>query len=187
MLENLKIDNSWTLFLDRDGVINKKLINRYVQNWSEFEFLPGSIEAIRKFNQMIPRIVIVTNQQGIGKGLMGERDLDLIMRKMCEGLSEKNARIDAWFHCPHLHFLNCHCRKPNTGMLMKAKYHFPEINLNHSIMVGDAASDMLMARRANMKAIYIGKLDKLLKAHPDLEVDAAFESLWHFSEEFIEE
>ena len=78
----LNIDKSWSLFLDRDGVINTRLVDDYVKCWEDFEFLPGVLEAIKCFNKLFSTIVVVTNQQGIGKGLMKVETLNNIHKKM---------------------------------------------------------------------------------------------------------
>ena len=81
-LKDLRINKDWTLFLDRDGVINKKIENNYVRNWSQFEFIEGVIEALKILRNIFGKIIIVTNQRGIGKGLMTENDLYKIHENM---------------------------------------------------------------------------------------------------------
>ena len=91
---DIDIDKSWTLFLDRDGVINKKLENDYVKSWDEFEFLPGVLKSIQHFSQIFGKIVVVTNQQGIGKGLYTHEDLQNIHHKMIMEITNAGGRID---------------------------------------------------------------------------------------------
>ena len=85
-LKDLRINKDWTLFLDRDGVINKKIENDYVRNWSQFEFIEGVIEALKILRNIFGKIIIVTNQRGIGRGLMTENDLHEIHKKYDKGI-----------------------------------------------------------------------------------------------------
>lgn len=162
------IDSSWTLFLDRDGVINRRIPDDYVKTIDEFEFLPGVMEALLQFSQVFPRIVVVTNQQGIAKGIMTEEDLQLIHAHFLEEVERTGARIDKIYFCPELAGDNPKCRKPNTGMGEQAKADFPAIDFQKSLMIGDSPSDMEFAERLNMSKAFIG--------------DGGFESLIHVAE-----
>ncbi len=144
-----------TLFLDRDGVINVKLDERYVQNPSEFEFIPGAEKAIALLSTIFKRILIVTNQQGIGKGLMTENDLNFLHDYMLTELAKSEGRIDKVYFCPHLVSEKCGCRKPNPGMIQKAKLDFPEINFGNSYLVGDSLSDIDAGERMNLLTIRV--------------------------------
>ncbi|MEZ4721657.1 MAG: HAD family hydrolase [Flavobacteriales bacterium] len=151
------IDSSWTLFLDRDGVINKRIVDDYVKHYHEFEFLDGVLEALKLLNPVFDRIVVVTNQQGIGKGVMTERDLLAIHEHMLAEVFTEGGRIDAIFHCPELAENDPACRKPNTGMAIEAREQFPEIDFSKSIMVGDSDSDMEFGERLGMRCAFIGE------------------------------
>lgn len=155
-----KIDKSWTLFLDRDGVINKKLENDYVKTIDEFEFLPQVLEAIKQFSTHFHKIVIVTNQQGISKKLMTENDLEKVHQHLLEKINKYGGKIDAIYHAPQLAEENSTMRKPNIGMAMAAKKEFPSIDFKKSIMVGDSISDMEFAKNANMLGVLIGESEK---------------------------
>lgn len=163
------------LFLDRDGVINKHLPGDYVKNIGQFEFLPGVLEAIVKFNQFFSRIVIVTNQQGIGKGLYTEEDLNMVHTFMLDKVKEAGGRIDAVYFCPYLEKNNDLCRKPNVGMGLQAKSDFPEIDFKQSVMIGDSLSDLQFGRNLGMFTIWISS-DPGQKFNPDL-VDLRMDSL----------
>lgn len=163
------------LFLDRDGVINKHLPGDYVKNIGQFEFLPGVLEAIVKFNQFFSRIVIVTNQQGIGKGLYTEEDLNVVHTFMLDKVKEAGGRIDAVYFCPSLEKNNDLCRKPNVGMGLQAKSDFPEIDFEQSVMIGDSLSDLQFGRNLGMFTIWISS-DPGQKFNPDL-VDLRMDSL----------
>ena len=154
-----EIDNDWTLFLDRDGVINQRLPGDYVKRVEEFEFLPGALEAIRGLSQRFGVVVVVTNQQGIGKGIMTTNDLLEIHKVMRQKVSEAGGRLDNVYFCPELASADPECRKPNTGMGLQAKKDFPEIEFTRSVMVGDSPSDMEFGQRLDMHTVYIGQRD----------------------------
>jgi histidinol-phosphate phosphatase family protein len=170
----IKIDKSWTLFLDRDGVINEKKDNDYVKNWSEFTFLPGSLEAISNLSKLFERIIIVTNQRGVGKGFMREKDLLAIHEKMIDEIKFNAGYISKIYFCTDLSD-DSEFRKPNSGMANQAKFDFPEIDFEKSIIVGDSYSDMIFGDRLKMKKVLICKNEVTFKA------DWKFESLFEFS------
>ena len=149
-LRDLNIDKEWSLFLDRDGVINRRIKDGYVTEWEEFSFLPGALEAMKIFSQKFGRIFIITNQQGIGKGLMNEHTLEDIHNKMIKEIEKKGGRIDAIYYCPDLEENRSPDRKPNPGMAFRAQHDFPEVNFSKSLMIGDTASDVEFGRRAGM-------------------------------------
>lgn len=144
-----------TLFLDRDGVINKKLEQRYVTNFDEFVFVKNSDIAIRKLHKIFKRILIVTNQQGIGKGIMTEDDLNLLHLQMQRKLSVDFDLIDKIYFCPCLEGDSCNCRKPKTGMLEEAKLDFPEIIIKNSFLIGDSESDIEAGNKFGLKTIKV--------------------------------
>lgn len=152
---NLKIDNSWTFFIDRDGVINVRLIDDYVKTTDEFKLIDGVKESINLIKSCGIRIIIITNQQGIGKKLMTEVDLENIhnlMKKDFNGFNEKTDRI---YFCPHLASQGCNCRKPATGMIDKALNDFPDIDINKSILIGDTETDIKLANNAGIISVLI--------------------------------
>lgn len=169
-----KLDKSWTLFLDRDGVINKHIQGGYVTSLSNFEFIEGVLASIPKLNQVFGRIVVVTNQQCIGKRIIKEEDLTVIHSHMKTEIEKNGGKIDAIYHAPQLASENSQMRKPNIGMALKAKDQFKEINFSKAIMVGDSLTDMEFGRRNGMKTIYI---------NPGLngDVDRTFPSLEDFT------
>lgn len=151
-----QIDKSWTLFLDRDGVINKKLENDYVKTINEFEFLPNVLEAIKGFCTYFHKVIIVTNQQGINKKLMTDEDLEKVHQHLLNEVTSFGGNIDAIYYSPQLASQNSIMRKPNIGMAITAKNDFPTIDFNKSIMVGDSISDMEFAQNTNMFQVFIG-------------------------------
>ena len=170
-----KIDKSWTLFLDRDGVINVRLIDDYVKNINEFEFLPGVLEAFKIFSEKFGRIIIVTNQQGVGKGLMTLKDVDEVHSFMKKEIEAQKGRIDAIYVCPQLKSDPDNFRKPSPRMAYMAQHDFPEIDLEKSVMIGDSNSDIEFGKNAGMYTILIG--DEPVKCKPD----SSFESLLEFA------
>lgn len=143
-----------TLFLDRDGVINEK-IDGYVKTYSEFKFIDGVLESLKYLSEHFEKIIIVTNQQGIGKKLMTSDDLDRLHNSMVNEINLHGGRIDKIYHCPCLESENCECRKPNTGMLLDAKKDFPSIKFKNSILLGDSDTDIAAAENVGVKAVKV--------------------------------
>jgi D-glycero-D-manno-heptose 1,7-bisphosphate phosphatase len=175
-----------TLFLDRDGVINERLPGDYVSQWSEFQFTPRALEALAFFATHFQHIIVVTNQQGVGKGQMTEAQLAEIHQKMIQEIVAAGGRIDAVYHCPDLSSVPNNCRKPAPTMALKAQAGFPAIDFQTSIMVGDSVSDLEFGQNLGMHTVLIeGKndeLDKLKYAISDgLKVHQRFASLWEFA------
>lgn len=151
-----RTDMTWSLFLDRDGVINRRIPYGYVTDWSEFEFLDGVLDALAKLCARFDKIFIVTNQAGIEKELMSHEMLHTIHQKMMEYITYHGGRVDEIYYCPYKADLDPLCRKPNPGMALEAKKDFPEIDFKKSLMVGDSDSDMAFGNRLGMKTILVG-------------------------------
>jgi D-glycero-alpha-D-manno-heptose 1-phosphate guanylyltransferase len=171
-----KIDKSWTLFLDRDGVINIKLDKDYVKSLSEFEFIPGALDSMVSLSNFFGRIIIVTNQQGIGKGVMTEEDLHQIHSFLLEKVREKGGNIDAIYHAPQLEEEGSPMRKPGIGMALQAKKDFPEIDFTKSIIIGDSKKDLEFGKRTKMISILINE------ASTNKAEDYSIASLFDFNE-----
>jgi D-glycero-D-manno-heptose 1,7-bisphosphate phosphatase len=151
----LMIDRRWTLFLDRDGVINKRMKGDYIRNWDQFEFLPGVKDALKELTGIFGTIIVVSNQQGVGKGLITEPEVVEIHKRMADEIERTGGKIDRTYHSPHLEEENSLHRKPNVGMGLKARREFPGIDFKKSVMVGDSLSDMLFGRRLKMITIFL--------------------------------
>jgi D-glycero-D-manno-heptose 1,7-bisphosphate phosphatase len=144
-----------TVFLDRDGILNEKMPeHRYVTRWDEFRVLPGVPEALRRLSEAGLRVVVVSNQRGIAKGLYTAADLEAMHAKFQSLLALEGARIDAFFICPH-EMDECNCRKPLPGLFEQAVAQFPQITAATSVMIGDAPSDIEFGRRLGMKTIFV--------------------------------
>ncbi|MCB2221688.1 MAG: HAD family hydrolase [Bacteroidetes bacterium] len=176
-LSDLNIDKTWSLFLDRDGVINRRIPGDYVKKWEEFEFLPGTLEAIAIFTEIFRHIFVVTNQQGIGKGIMTETELEVIHDKMIEEIRYEGGHIHKVYHSPYRDEERSVFRKPNTGMARKAKIDYPSIDFNKSMMIGDSMSDMEFGRNAGMITCYISSDEEILPKDQDELVDFLFPDL----------
>ena len=142
------------VFLDRDGTIN---INNseYTHKINDFKFFPGVIPALKKLSKTDYKIIIATNQSGIGRGYFKESDLKRLHNWMLKELKSNGVRVDKIYHCPHGPDDNCLCRKPGIGMFLKAVGDF-NINLSKSWFVGDRESDVIAGREANIKTLKIG-------------------------------
>lgn len=165
------------LFLDRDGVLNTLRPNDYVKSPDELEILPGTAEALALCRQHFDLIFIVTNQQGIGKGLMTEEDLAAVHAKLTSALPY----IDTIYHCPFLESAHSFRRKPNIGMALQARHEHPGLRLKESVMVGDSSSDMLFGRRAGMKTVLVGHNSNCATLQPWL-VDYSYGSLLEYAQ-----
>lgn len=154
-MTSIPIDSTWTLFLDRDGVINKNIDGGYVLDWEQFEFLPGVLETLPKLAKLFPRIIVVTNQQCIAKGLLTEEGLQEIHQNMMNMVELNGGRIDAVYYAPDMAAPNNNLRKPRNGMAFLARNDFPEIDFSKSVMVGDKVSDMEFGKSTGMITVYL--------------------------------
>lgn len=144
-----------TLFLDRDGVLNERIMGGYVTQWSQFNFLPGVLDALAMANNLFTHIIVVSNQQGVGKGLMTTAALNHIHEQMLAEVNAAGGRIDRIYTCTSLAEAHDPNRKPGIGMALQARADFPAIDFDRAIMVGDTKSDLLFAHKAGMAAIWI--------------------------------
>ena len=151
------------IFLDRDGVINKKAPKSdYIKKWSEFEFLEDSIEALKILCKENYQIFIITNQAGIARGIMRLQDLELIHRNMKKELKKNGIKISGIYFCPHGWDEGCDCRKPKPGLLYKAAdENF--IDLTKTVFIGDDIRDKQTGDAAGVKTILVTRKKSLLK------------------------
>lgn len=165
----MQIDASWTLFLDRDGVINNEIKNGYVLSWDMFRFEEGVLPALSSLAKQFSRIVLVTNQRCIGRGLLTAEGLADIHAKMLEAVTASGGRIDKIYYCPDIDS-DSPCRKPNGGMAMQAKADFPEIDFSKAIMVGNTLSDMQFGKNQGMTTVFIPSTKPELPfPHPQMD------------------
>jgi len=174
----------WTLFLDRDGVINNRIVGSYVRNWSEFEFLGGVLEVMPILARKFDCIVVVTNQQGIAKGVMTESDLNKVHAKMLEEIKKKGGRIDKVYFCAAHERENPPCRKPNVGMAEQAKSDFARIDFDCAIMVGDSITDIEFGYNMNMKTVLVetkADIDPIKLEKITNQIDYKYPDLYTFA------
>jgi D-glycero-D-manno-heptose 1,7-bisphosphate phosphatase len=144
------------VFLDRDGVINRKAPEgEYIVRWEDFEILAGVVEAVRALNQSGCRVIVVTNQRAIARKKITLAELEEMHARLIAALAEHGASIDRIYFCPHDIEANCDCRKPKPGMLLRALKDF-EIDPRKSWMVGDSAIDIEAGKRAGCRTALIG-------------------------------
>lgn len=165
-----KIDSSWTLFLDRDGVINEDKVGSYIFTPDEFVFTNEMPGHFKKFAEKFKYIIVVTNQRGVGRELMTENTLKNIHQKMVNAINEAGGRIDAIYYCTAVD--NKHPdRKPNPGMIVKAKKRFADIDLSKSLMIGNNISDMQLGRNAGIYTVFVRTTHPGMQLpHPDIDI-----------------
>jgi len=161
------------IILDRDGIIIKCMPKHaYVTQMSEVEYLVENIAVFKKIKKEIP-IFIVTNQQGVGKGLMSSKNLDIINNNILQHLEKCNIKILKIYTCTHLESDNCNCRKPKPGMLLRIAKEFG-IDLSESLFIGDSETDVICANSVKSKSVYFGinKIDcsSIFKAGNSIEL-----------------
>ena len=134
-----------TVFLDRDGVINRERPG-YVKSWSEFQFLPRSLEALKLLALHGYRVIVITNQSVINRKMVTEADLRKIHDNMTAAVAAHGGDIEAVYYCPHIPEDGCNCRKPEPGLIYQAKAD-SEQDLSDTCMVGDSLKDIQCGRR----------------------------------------
>jgi len=169
-----------TLFLDRDGVINKHLIGDYVKSPQEFIFLEGVVEALKELSLLFRHILIVSNQRGVGKGIMSMDDLYEIHKFMLDIINAGGGRIDKIYICTDIEESSPN-RKPNIGMIHQALKDFPDIDLKKSWMVGDSRSDIQFANKAQISMALVG--DKYNMPKDELRIDMYCPNLLTFAKQ----
>ena len=155
------------VFLDRDGVINKDSPD-YVKNWSEFEFLPKSLDAIRLLTENKFTVIVITNQSIINRKMASLDDLEFTHSMMKKTVSEAGGEIKDIFFCPHKPEDYCACRKPEPGLILEASVKY-SIDTEDSVMIGDSAKDIECARRAGCRHAILVKTGNFEQAVSELE------------------
>lgn len=177
-LDLKNITSEWSLFLDRDGVINEDKPGSYIFSPEEFVFMEGGPGLFKPLAQRFKYIFVATNQRGVGRGLMTEQTLLTIHDKMKTAIVNAGGKLDAMYYATAIHN-NDPYRKPNPGMALRAKSEFPDVDLHRSIMIGNNVSDMQFGRAAGMYTIFLTTTNKEIRLpHPD--IDLIFNSLKDF-------
>ncbi len=171
--------DSKVIFIDRDGVINQDPIGDYIKTWSQFEFLPGVFSSLRKLTKAGYSILIVSNQAGVGDGIYSRAALHFITKKMLARLAQSGIKIKGIYYCLHGKQAGCHCRKPKTGLFVRAAKK-NKFNPRKTFFIGDKASDVLAGKRFKLKTAFVltghGSLD-LRQLHGKLKPDLIAKNL----------
>jgi D-glycero-alpha-D-manno-heptose 1-phosphate guanylyltransferase len=178
-LDLQQIDKTWTLFLDRDGVINEERVGEYVLHWGEFIFSKGVPDVFKKLSHRFGRIIVISNQRGVGKGLMNEAALQSIHLEMQREVEIVDGKIDKIYYCTDKENKSFN-RKPNPGMALQALHDFPDIDLSKSIMVGNKPSDMKFGRAAGVYTVFV-KTTNPDEPFPHPDIDLVFPTLSDFA------
>jgi len=173
------IDKSWTLFMDRDGVFNHDKVGSYVFHPDEFVFYDGALDATRIIHEKFGRVIVTTNQRGVGRGLMTLEDLKTVNDKLQRIVKENGGQIDHFYSATAMSNFDP-IRKPNPGMAFLAKHDFPDIDLSKTIMIGNNPSDMQFGRHAGLYTVYLTTTNPPYEL-PHQDVDWQFESLYAFA------
>jgi D-glycero-D-manno-heptose 1,7-bisphosphate phosphatase len=153
------------VFLDRDGVINRKAPeDQYVTTWEEMHFLPDVSKAISLLNRAGLRVIVVSNQRCVAKGLMSAAALESMHQRMLAELAAEGAKIDEIYYCPHEKYPPCSCRKPAAGLLLSAaRAH--DVDLSASWMIGDSEADVQAGKRAGCRTARVLSSDDAAPQH----------------------
>ena len=154
------------IFLDRDGVINRDSPD-YIKSWDEFEFLPGSLDALRLLKSGGFSTILITNQSAIARKMLTGEELENMHRLMKAKISSAGGKITDIFYCPHMPGAGCACRKPKPGMIHMAQSKY-QIMLEDAAMVGDSTKDILCARNADVGRTLLVRTGNGLSAETEL-------------------
>ncbi|MEJ7589242.1 MAG: HAD-IIIA family hydrolase [Ferruginibacter sp.] len=174
------IDKGWTLFLDRDGVINIENPLGYINTWDKFIFYDGVMDALRIFNSTFKHILVVSNQRGVSRGITKPGDLAIIHHNMLEEITAAGGRIDKIYFCTDLEPGSPN-RKPNPGMGLQAKNDFVSIDFSKSVMVGNKLSDMEFGRNLGTHTVFLTTTNPETDTK-DPRIDAVYKSLLEFAQ-----
>lgn len=168
------VDSSWTLFIDRDGVINERNFEGYILNKRDFVFKEGVLESSKSLFSKFKHVVLVTNQQCIGKGLISTDGVREIHDYMESSLVQNGAKIDLILVAPEIKGAENSTRKPQPHMALLAQEKMKDIDFSKSIMVGDTDSDIQFGKNLEMKTVLIESSEKCT-IRPDVKVSSLME------------
>ena len=151
------------VFLDRDGTMAKDV--HYCRRPEDFELLPGTAKSVKLLSDHGFKVIVVTNQSGIGRGYFTEETLSLIHEKMKQDLAREDAFVDAIYYCPHHPDDNCDCRKPKPALVLQAARDY-DVDLSRSFVIGDLPMDIGLGRAVGAKTILISQ-EKSSELMPD--------------------
>ncbi len=142
------------VLLDRDGVINRRILNGYVTSWAQFEFLPQALAALRLLTESGYRLIVVSNQACVSKGLISLEKLAALTGRFVKEVEKSGGRICGVYYCPHQDRDGCDCRKPKPGLLMQAQREH-EFTFAETFLVGDSEADLIAAHKVGCSAILL--------------------------------
>jgi len=173
------------VILDRDGVINEDS-DEFIKSPDEWIPIPGSLESIAQLNRAGYRIIVITNQSGLGRKLFDIRTLNKIHEKMFQHLALTGGHIESILFCPHTPDDNCDCRKPKTGLFIELKKRL-NLSLENVYAVGDSLRDLQAARNAGAIPILVctGKGERTLKENQDMQDIQVYTNLAEFTEKLL--
>lgn len=172
--------SSYTLFLDRDGVINTEIPNDYVKTWDQFIFEPNVFDALHILKEKFDRIIVITNQRGVGAGLMTQEALDTIHEKMIVEFKARDIIINKIYAATE-EDRSSSKRKPSPYMGLCAQQDFPEIDFHNSLMVGNSPSDMDFGKALQMRTLFIDDKRKFTDVSQIKNADFEADSLMDFA------
>lgn len=175
-MKNKLINQTWTLFLDRDGVINEEIVGSYVTDVKDFVFCKGALQAINILSNFFNKTIIVTNQRGVGKGIMSLQDLGAIHNQLQKEVEANKGIIHQIYAATSVDDHH-HNRKPQPGMALQAQQDFPEIDFTKSIMVGNSPSDIEFGKKLGMHTVFLTTTHQQVPSHIEHMVDEVFSSL----------
>ena len=149
------VDGDWTVFVDRDGVINRRVVGAYLRSTEQLELLPGAIDALARLSQAAAHVIVVTNQAGIGKGLLTVADFERVNAVIVDAVVASGGHLDAVLYCPHVPADGCRCRKPGPGLAEQADERFGDIVHARSVMIGDSACDIRFGADLGMATVLV--------------------------------
>lgn len=158
------------IFLDRDGVINERIVGGYVCDWQTFRFLPGALRAVQLLTELDLPIIVVSNQAGVAKGMMSRETLKKMTCSFQRAIADEGGRIDSVYYCLHRPADDCDCRKPRPGLLQRAATDWA-LHLENCIMVGDSPTDMAAGAAVQCRNILIGSGDEGIGSRSELKYE----------------
>lgn len=167
------------VFLDRDGTLNVEV--DYLHEIDKLVFIDGTFQALRLLKAHGYKLIVISNQSGIGRGYYKKQDVEQLHHYMNAVLGKHDAAIDAFYYCPHAEQDKCLCRKPHTGLIDRAVAEW-EIDLGQSYMVGDKESDLMTAFNAGCKCAFVLSGHPISKVLQDKYKKYLFQNLWDFAQ-----
>lgn len=173
------------IFVDRDGVINRRRPGDYVLDWSQFIFVDGIRSVLKRLSSLGLPIIIISNQAAVGKGLLSVQGLERITSQLQTILLADQVPLLAAYYCPHRAEEDCICRKPKPGLLLRAAEDY-EIDLARSVFIGDSATDVEAARAAGCKPVLLRGSGDLVSGMAGVPVADSPEEILSAVAQFLE-